>query len=361
MDDKRVPASHHSRKKKIHIIQKESALTAIYASGNLTASQKKVFNAFLYIGKNFINSNIQGVEDGITVPVAMLKNIIGDKSNNYTFLKKTVESLQDFTVETNVLGKDKQVWDRFSLVAGATIKDGMLTYSFPHQIVEALKNPKMYVTLDLDEINRIERKHAISLYEIIEDFKKLPNLPKWSIDDFRRALDIPEDRYKSFRDLHRRVIAPAVKEINEKFGMGLEYILYSNLLAIHSREIDPETGGLAENGQEMMSKRKRLPRITHIQFVLTKEKAQQRMEYKQFIQDMRQQYKPLPEEGHFPVIETLDGKELRLDATGRLYFSIVGEHGMEIEELTPEKSDRLWKELWKKYLNGSKKELGARK
>jgi hypothetical protein len=314
----RKNSSLPSKKKKIHIIQKESALTAIYASGNLTASQKKVFNAFLYIGKNFINSNSQGIEDGISVPVSMLKSIISDKTNNYTFLKKTVESLQDFTVETNVLGKDKQVWDRFSLVAGATINDGILTFSFPHQIIEALKNPKMYVTLDLDEVNRIERKHAISLYEIIEDYKKLPDLPKWSVDEFRRALDIPDNMYKTFRDLHRRVIAPAVREINEKFGMGLEYMLYSNLIAIHSRELDSEN-----NNIQVTAKRKRLPRITHIQFKLKKENIEKRINYKSFIQETREKFMPKPEENFFPIIDIIDGKELRLDNTGRLYFSYM--------------------------------------
>ena len=338
-----------SKKKKIHIIQKESALTAIYASGNLTASQKKVFNAFIYIGKNFINSNPQGIEDGISVPVSMLKSIIGDKTNNYTFLKKTVESLQDFTVETNVLSKDKQLWDRFSLVAGATIKDGVLTFSLPHQIIEALKNPKMYVTLDLDEVNRIERKHAISLYEIVEDYKKLPDLPKWSIEEFRRALDIPDNMYKTFRDLHRRVIAPAVKEINEKFGMGLEYMLYSNLVVIHSRELDTENSSNDSDGLPI-KKRKRLPRITHIQFKLKEESIKNRINYKSFIQETREKFMPKPEENHFPIIDIIDGKELRLDNTRRLYFSYLTDDGMEIEELTPQESDKIWKILWKKNL-----------
>lgn len=336
---------HPALKKKIHIIQKESALTAIYASGNLTAAQKKVFNAFLYLGKDLVQSEIFAPEDGFSVPVSMLKNLIGDQSNNYTYLKKTVESLQDFTVESNVLGKDKKKWDRFSLVAGATIENGVLRFSFPHQIIDALKNPKMYVTLDLDEINRIDRKYAISLYEILEDYKKLPSLPKWSIDEFRKALDIPDSSYKTYRDLHRRVVTPAVEEINEKFGMGLEYVLYSNLLAIPSSDLTSE----AENG--VMTNRMRMPRITHIQFRLVKEKMEERLNYKAFVESMRKQYMPNPDDGYFPSIYNFDGQVFKVDTTGRLYIQNISVDGtIEIEELTPEKSDYYWKLLWKKSL-----------
>ncbi|MDD2639803.1 MAG: replication initiation protein [Arcobacteraceae bacterium] len=340
------PAPEKSHiKKKIHIIQKESALTAIYASGNLTASQKKVFNAFLYLGKDMVQSEMFAPEEGFVVPVSMLKNLIGDQSNNYTYLKKTVESLQDFTVESNVLGKDKKKWDRFSLVAGATIENGTLRFSFPHQIIDALKNPKMYVTLDLDEINRIDRKYAISLYEIIEDYKKLPALPKWSIDEFRKALDIPDSSYKTYRDLHRRVVEPAVEEINDKFGMGLEYVLYSNLLAIPSGDLN----GSTENS--VMAKRARMPRITHIQFRLVKEKMQERLSYKSFVEEMRAKYMPNPTQGHFPAIDNIDGKVFKVDTTGRLYIQHVSINGtIEIEELSPEKSDTYWKMLWKNSL-----------
>lgn len=335
----------NKKKKKIRVIQKESALTAIYASGNLTAAQKKAFNAFLFIGRDYIRSGNERIEEGISVPVSYFKSILGDKTNNYSYLKKTVESLQDFTVESNVLGKDKTRWDRFSLVAGATIKDGILTFSFPHQIIEALKNPKMYVTLDLDEVNRIERKHAISLYEILEDYKKITPLPKWTIHEFRMALDIPDNTYKSFRDLHRRVIAPAVKEINEKFGLGVEYTLFSNLMAIPSSELEPD----AE--KRSLAGRKRIPKITHIQFAIKKEKFEERLSYKNFIEQIRKEYMPKPEEGHFPTICELDGKSLKVNAAGRLYFTIVREDGsVDVEELTPQESEKIWKRLWKEEL-----------
>jgi len=334
-----------AKKKKIRIIQKESALTAVYASGNLTTTQKKVFNAFLYIGKDLVQSPSFSAEEGFFVPVSTLKSIIGDKSNNYTFLKKTVESLQDFTVESNTLGKDKNTkWDRFSLVAGATIENGHLRFSFPHQIIDALKTPKMYVTLDLDEINRINKKYAISLYEIIEDYKKLPTLPKWSIEEFKRALDIPEKGYSKFPDLHKRVIEPAVIEINEKFDMGLEYILYSNLLAIHSSELAGNGSGTA------MAGRKRMPRITHIQFRIKKESREKRQSYKAFVEDMRKKHMPDPAEGLFPTLAIIDHETFKVDATGRLYIVREAEGTMEIKELTPQESDKHWKMLWKRDL-----------
>jgi hypothetical protein len=337
-----------AKKKKIHIIQKESALTAIYASGNLTAAQKKIFNALLYLGKESLNTQGADISKGVSVPVSMLKSLISDTSTNYTYLKKTVESLQDFTVESNVLGKDKDKdgrWDRFSLVAGATIQKGILTFSFPHQIVEALQNPQMYVTLDLEEINRIDRKYAISLYEIIEDYKNIKNLPKWNLEEFRRALDIPQSTYKSFRDLRRRVIDPAVKEINDKFGMGVEYILYSNLLQIHSRELEnKESSGV-------LGKRKRMPKITHIQFKIVREQMEKRLSYKRFIEETRNRCAPNVEEGIYPEIDVIEDRIYKVDTHGRLYYlQLDDEENLQVVELTPQESDLHWKQLWKRHL-----------
>lgn len=337
-------------KKRINIIQKESALTTLFASGRLTANQKKAFNALLFIAKDILRrQNGEMAEDGFEVPISYLKSVLGDTSNNHLYIKETVKSLNRFEVEANILGKDKDKgrWDLFSLVAGATIEEETksVRFSFPHQINNALKNPKIYVTLDLDDINRIDRKYAISLFEIIEDYKKLKELPKWTLTQFKRSLDIPEDSYATFRDLHIRVIIPAVREINDKFDMGLEYILYNNLYPVHSKDLI-----ITKNTAK--PKNKRMPKITHIQFVLPRKHREEWINYKAFVEQKRKEFRPIPDEGYYPVIYEEDGKEFKVDMTGRLYY--IRDEDEETVFLSPDESEKYWKMLWKIEINNSK-------
>lgn len=333
-------------KKKIHLdeqyyFQKESALTTIFASGHLTASQKKIFNAMIFIGLDAAKSRPEDLIRGISVPVSMLKDLIGDLSTNYTYLRKSIKSLNNYTVETNIFKKDKKKgdeWSFFSLVAGADVKDGILTFSFPHQIVNVLTNPQMYVVLDLKEINQIEKKYSISIYEILKDYTNSPAFPRWSIKEFKRAIDIKEETYPRFKDLHERVIKPSVEEINELFDVGLEYYLYSGLIEIHCSELEA-------NAAPGAKKRGRLPKITHIRFHVKEDKKIQREDYRQFIERMRKECMPDPDNNLFPSVGLIDEKEFLINNDGKLYY-IDHQNEGKFKELTPQESGKYWKQLW---------------
>jgi len=240
------------------LIQKESSLSAIYASGHLTLIQKKLFNAFLYFGKQAINTGVD-ITGGIKIPLSDVKRLIGYKSRNIQLLKDNIKKLNSIQVEYNVLRKHpEEKWGIFAMVAGADVDKDMVTVSFPHQILNALRKPQMYFTLDLGSVKMLSSKHSVSIFEILEDYKKLANFPRWTIEDFKKALDIEDGKYTKITDLIKRVVNPAVEELSGKLGFRVGYILYSGIMPIH---------------QEDLENYKRLPKITGLQFV-KKEKTE---------------------------------------------------------------------------------------
>jgi hypothetical protein len=117
-------------------------------------------------------------------------------------------------------------------------------------------------------------------------------------------------------------------------------------MAIPSSELSPD------GERKVLANRKRIPKITHIQFSIKKENLQRRLDYKAFVEDMREKYRPKPEEGIFPTIKELGGKHLKVDITGRLYFTVENEDGsIDVEELSPQESEAIWKSLWKEKLD----------
>ncbi len=255
---KSVDKETKKRAAKPIIIQKESSLTAVYASGELTLIQKKLFNAFLYFGKQAINTDVD-VTRGIKIPLSDIKRIIGYRSRNIQLLKENIKKLNSIQVEYNVLHKHpEEKWGVFAMVAGADVEKDMVVVSFPHQIINALRQPKMYFTLDLGCVELLTSKHSVSIFEILEDYKKLANFPKWTIGEFKKALDIEESKYTKITDLIKRVVNPAVEELSNKLGFRVGYILYSGILPIYQDELESY---------------KRLPKITGLQFI-KKEKTE---------------------------------------------------------------------------------------
>ena len=202
-------------------IKKDSNLTSIYASGKLTAIQKKAYNAFIYVAKKLLKDDKN--KHIFEMRVVDLKEMINDKSTSSTQLKNNIRVLQDMRVEYNILKKGKEIsWDGFHLMAGVKIKDGIIKFNFAFQVLELIQNPSIYAYLDLRIIKQLENKHSISLYEILKDYVNLKNIT-FKIEEFKKAIDLQEIQYSRFNNFRDRVLTPAIEEINSKTDLKVSY------------------------------------------------------------------------------------------------------------------------------------------
>ena len=121
------------------------ASPAIQVQGKMTHLQRRTWNVLLANAYDELpNREIHRVS------VAELARKLGYASHDSEHLKETLKALVDYTVEWNILGKDKkQEWGVASLLGSARIKDGVCTYSFAAHLRYKLYNPRIYTKLNL--------------------------------------------------------------------------------------------------------------------------------------------------------------------------------------------------------------------
>ena len=190
------------------------ASPAIQIQSKITHLQRRAWNVLLANAYNELPDR-----DIHTVSMAELAAKLGYESKNDEYLKGTLEALVDCTVKWNVLDKNKkEEWGVASLLGSAAIKEGLCTYSFAAHLRLKLHNPLMYTRLNLRLQNEFKSQYALILWEVCFDYfdvhwgqGETPFIP---IETFRELLGIESNEYSEFKDLNKKVIKAAIKEIN---------------------------------------------------------------------------------------------------------------------------------------------------
>ena len=190
------------------------ASPAIQIQGNLNHLQRRVWNVLLANAYDELPN-----KEFHRVSVAELTEKLSFESGNQDYLKKTLEALVDFTVEWNVLGKDrKQIWGVASFLASAEIENGICTYSFAPHLRYKLYNPRIYTKLNLRLQNQFTSRYALILWELCFDYfdtvRNQGETPFIPLEKFRELMGLEKDEYLAFKALNQWVIKPAIEEIN---------------------------------------------------------------------------------------------------------------------------------------------------
>jgi len=152
------------------------------------------------------------------IQIADLRREIDYNSKNMEHLKSAIKSLAGTVVEYNIFDKDRgNEWGVFALLSQVKIKGNKVLYWYPPDIRELLMSPNVYARLDLAVQNKFSSKHSIALWEYLTDAlgAKRPEADIFlTIADFRKLMSLDPHEYSEFSDLSKRVIKPALAEIN---------------------------------------------------------------------------------------------------------------------------------------------------
>jgi len=188
-------------------------------NGEITAMQKKAYNVILHQAQQELRVN-EG-ETSFLFSIKELKEKAGIKAENNVELKEGIFSLVGIRVET--MKENTNDWGVFTLISDAKKNGDLLEIELPKTIREALIENSYYTTLDLLTLKTLSGKYAIILYEMALRYKNA-KIPKLSIDEFKELTGTTNiNSYKDFSLLRRKVIEPALEEINAKTDIILTY------------------------------------------------------------------------------------------------------------------------------------------
>ena len=104
---------------------------------------------------------------------------------------------------------------------------GTLKFGFPPNLIPIIKEPMRFARLRVHFLLKLSGKYAVTLYEVLEGFaNRRDGRCEVTIDDLRVWLKVPEDAYKTWKDFRKRVLDPAIKQINDDpvgAGFSVEY------------------------------------------------------------------------------------------------------------------------------------------
>lgn len=184
----------------------------IHSVNKLSLLERKIANALLYNAYDVLLTRTEH-----QIHIADLAKLIGYDSNDHKILKKSLMSLMSTVMEWNILDKDvteKTVWVASTMLADAKIDGPICTYSYSKRMSELCYHPEFYARLNLKELAEFKSTYGIALYENCVRYQNIPQTPWFDLDLFRKLMGVGNGKYKTFRDLNKRVISQAVKEVN---------------------------------------------------------------------------------------------------------------------------------------------------
>jgi replication initiator protein len=199
--------------------------SSVQIQNNITLLQRKTWNALLWNAYDELPT-----KDIHSISVQEIARLVGYDSKDQAYLKEVTLAMMHCIVEWDVLDKDgSAMWGAAVLLASVQIKHGVCSYGFAPHLRHELYNPDMFARLDLDMQKRFESKHALALWELCTDYlgakRDYGETPWILLEDFRRLMGIGKDEYCAFRDINKRIITPALAEINRvsDFRVSVEY------------------------------------------------------------------------------------------------------------------------------------------
>ena len=190
---------------------------AVHCNAQLNLVQRKVTNALLYNAYNELLT-----KETHEIEIRRLANIIGFHSNDLAQIKKALKTLLSTVIEWNILQESVgEVWNASTLLSGVSISGAVCSYSYSPQLRELLYHPSRYVKLPMSVIMKFKSSYGLALYENCMRYIDLGKTKTFELSVFRKLMGVADDKYSLFRDFKRRVLDPAVNEVNTRSNIRI--------------------------------------------------------------------------------------------------------------------------------------------
>lgn len=192
--------------------------TIMIVNGEITVTQRKAYNVILHKAWNELKTDKNKIL--FEFNISELKGKAGIKATNNVELKNNIRKLKN--IETEII-KENGDWSIFNLISQADKRDDVLEIQLPEKIRQALIANEYYTTLDLLTLRSLEGKYAVILYEMAIRYQKT-QIPEMTIEELKLLTGTEKKKsYDNFYNFEKKVLKPAIVEINEKTDILLDY------------------------------------------------------------------------------------------------------------------------------------------
>jgi plasmid replication initiation protein len=194
------------------IIKKHVA--TIHCSNKLTLLERKISNALLYHAFPKLKDEARH-----EITIDELKKLLNIQTRNHQVLKDSLKKLLSTVLEWNLLGDNftgdvLEGWNASSILSSISVKGRVIEYEYSQLIKSLLVEPEIYGKINLGVQSKFRSSYALALYENCARYRGLKYTKDFKYDLFRRLMGVEEGKYKQFKDFNKRVLSPAVTEIN---------------------------------------------------------------------------------------------------------------------------------------------------
>ena len=183
---------------------------AVHTRGKLTLLQRKVANVLLLNAYNELET-----ESRHHIRIRDLAAVAGFDSKDGVLLKESILSLMTIVIQWNALDDDEGGWEASPFLAYAKVRKGICTYGYSPELREKLYKPEIYARINLSVQREFRSGYALALYENFVRFRKIGSTGWIELDTWRDLLGVQEGTYSAFKEFRRRVLNPAIKEVND--------------------------------------------------------------------------------------------------------------------------------------------------
>lgn len=149
------------------------------------------------------------------------------KEASYDALKNAVNNLfeRKFTFkEQTDSGKGIVVKSRWISQISYIPHLAILEIIFSPAVVPLITRLERHFTwYQLKQVAQLTSKYAIRLYELLIAWRNLGKTPILEIGDFRQKIGVQYNEYKTMSDFKKRVLEPAIEQINKETDMTVKY------------------------------------------------------------------------------------------------------------------------------------------
>lgn len=195
--------------KDVVLKKSNAAIRVISALGLL---ERKIIDACFFIARPKMCDNVLHSAD-----LEYFKWLLSYNSQNREHLKKAITKIQQTLIQINIIDEanpGKDFWHSTNFIYDVSISNGRFYFRIPESIRQPLMDPKSWTYLSFRIKNRFTSEYAYILYERCRAAQFRGATDWWPVAEFREIMNTA-NIYQQFQDLHKRVIKPAVEQINE--------------------------------------------------------------------------------------------------------------------------------------------------